>query len=211
MQVACKAVPGHLRHGDVLGPCLTGLDTFPSGGSITLNFDVDNDGDPDPEVVTLSSPAGSNAIIVRRQQSGDVIETEMVSLSLAGNSSFVGPVRVRVGSSFGLPASTGQITNVVRDANGGFASGDSFFDVFFEVEVGGNMARNDEAVRLEASAPITSLPPNDPAADNTECIQYAEDVLGQTGLPITDPIHIPYANDPASVCRQSDDPGGTTD
>ncbi len=206
MQIPQTAVPGHLGHGDVRGGCLTGVDTFPSGGSITLLPPIV----PNPEIVTLSSAGLPDAIIRRQQQSGDIIETEMVSLELVGTKVGGVPVSVRVGSSFGLPASTGKIINVVRDPGGGFGSGDSFFDVFFEIEVGPNVARNDEAVRLEArnrdtkeSAPITSLPPNDPDdPDNTECIQYAEEVLGQTGLPITDPIHIPFANDPDSVCRQ---------
>ena len=206
MQVSQTAVPGHLGHGDVIGGCLTGVDTFPSGGSITLLPPIV----PNPEIVTLSSAGFPDAIITRQQQSGDVIETEMVSLELTGTSIGGIPVRVRVGSNCGLPASTGKIINVDRDPDGGFGSGDSFFDVFFEIEVGGNVARNDEAVRLEArnrdtkeSAPITSRPPNDPAdPDNTEWIEYAEDVLGQTGLPITDPIHIPFAEDPDSVCAR---------
>jgi len=207
MQVPQSAVPGHLGHGDVLGPCLTGMDTFPSGGSITLLPPIV----AFPEIVTLSSAGLPDAIIRRQQQSGDVIDTEMVSLELVGASS-LGPVRVRVGSAFGLPPSTGTITNVVRDADGGFESGDSSFDVFFEVDVGGTVARNDEAVRLDARnaatkelAPITSLPPNVPPEPgeedpNTECIEYAENILGQTGLPITDPIHRPFAEDPDSVC-----------
>ena len=206
MQVPESAVAGHLAHGDVEGSCLTGEDTFPSGGSITLLPPVV----PAPEIVILSSAGLPDAIVTRQQQSGDVIETEMVSLELTGTSPSGIPVSVKVGSSFGLPASRGEITNIVRDADGGFKSGDSFFDVFFEVEVGGISASNEEAVHLEASAPITSLPPNDPdqTDPNAACIEYAEDVLGQTGLPITDPIHIPFVNDPDSVCApRGDDPG----
>ena len=204
MAVPEMGVRGHLRHGDILGYCpiLAGVDTFPSTGSFNLNLGEVGIVVPGGPVVmvNLSSAGLPDAIVERQTQVGTTIETEIVSLQLKGVSP-LGPVEVKVGRAFGLPPSTGQITNVV---NGSFVSGDSFFDVFFEVTVGGAggvAVSNAVAVRLDARnaatlepAPITSLPPNDPAdPDNTDCITYAESVAA-TGL-LTDFFHTPFGGE----------------
>ena len=83
----------------------------------------------------------------------------------------VGPMHVRVGAGNTVPVTTGpslgRIENVVQDpldpgfpsgAPLSFFSGDSFFDIFFEIDVAGITLFNANPARLEAND-ISSLPP----------------------------------------------------
>ena len=87
-----------------------------------------------------------------------VIETEIISMELHGTDdgvSTVGPAIIRAGSSFGLPPSTGKI--VAFDSAEDFPA-ESFFDVFFEVEVDGfGQFKNHDPFRIEAT--IDAIPP----------------------------------------------------
>lgn len=113
--------------------------------------------------------------IIRQQQQGtgdgaptSFIDTEIQSLSLVGNSPSLGPMTVRIGAGNGVlqGQTLGRVENVVSNPPGvpvlvgpdDFVSGDSFFDVFFEIDVAGQTFYNRTPHRLEAA--ITELPPN---------------------------------------------------
>jgi hypothetical protein len=111
--------------------------------------------------VDIITPLGSDTLVMRgpttvhvdlgsmRDEGGrDVVDTEIVSMSLTGFSPTLNSgVEIRAGSDFGLP-SPGQIQENQNDTPGVLdlppfvledpiqpQSADSFFDVFFEVEV----------------------------------------------------------------------------
>jgi hypothetical protein len=139
-----------------------------SAGSLTISHMPQS-----PETVALS---GSSMWVVDVGPDGeagdtdtdgfDQVPTEMVQLALTGDSS-LGPVTLRVRDQNLSPyqPSLGQIeelSNPVPDyldlppyAPSGYA--DSFFDVFFEIEVGGNVLHSPVPVTLGAGIP--SLPP----------------------------------------------------
>jgi hypothetical protein len=90
----------------------------------------------------------------------DEIGTKIVELDLMGHSS-MGPVRVRLNPDM---ASTGEIEEQVNGHPGRLdldpfhpGNADSFFDVFFEIEVGGLVLHNEQPKRL--STVITHKPP----------------------------------------------------
>ena len=112
-----------------------------SGPSIVIvEIDPDTGADPTP-----GDGAGGR----------DKVDTELVSMSLTG-----GGVTLRAGALNGLPASLGEITEnsnpqpgILDVPNFGTPGGtaDSFFDVFFEVEVPSfGTLHNRQAARLEA-------------------------------------------------------------
>ena len=90
------------------------------------------------EVISLSSNGFPLSHVHRDAQVVTTINTEMVSLDLAGISANVGYVHLRVGAGNATPVieggSFGQITNVVTSGNN-FVSGDSYFNIFFELDV----------------------------------------------------------------------------
>lgn len=104
----------------------------------------------------------------------DFIDTEILDLTLTGTSVNVGPFSVRIGAANGVQEAPtlGQVTNVVSApigtfdpvGPGAFVIGDSFFDVFFEIDVvvSGNPMTfyNRDPHVLEAPG-ITELPPVD--------------------------------------------------
>ena len=73
----------------------------------------------------------------------DEVQTEMVELDLRGNSAMLGPVRMRLNTNY---RSTGMMEETINNRSGvldvpPFGSGtvESFFDVFFEVEIAGQV------------------------------------------------------------------------
>ncbi len=91
--------------------------------------------------------------------SGTDIETELVQLELAadGGPTF-GNIVIRERAD---KKSSGLIQNVVADDNGDFVSGDSFFDIFVEVEIAGmglELDSGGSTLRLDAGT-IIELPP----------------------------------------------------
>lgn len=157
---------------------VAGQDFFPSGGEIELELQLPGQ-KPLVERIELTSQGLPDAVINRGALTDSHIDTEIVQLDLAGQSS-LGQVFVRAGSGYGLPASTGRIDNVKLDRSGGFESGDSFFDVFVEIQViprvpapgqgpgdivgppiaGPIIAQNATPLRLQTT--ISKLPPNYP-------------------------------------------------
>lgn len=85
------------------------------------------------------------------------IPIEILSMTLTGNSD-LGPIVITERPDM---ASTGMITNVVADGGGNFVSGNSFFDVFVEIDLPGlGLAVNtgNQPVHVKADG-ITALPP----------------------------------------------------
>ena len=113
---------------------------------------------------------------------GDTIPTEIVQVQMCGVSGSLGlELKVKIGRNFGLPPSTGQILNITQKKDGRIRRADSFFDVFFDIEVrspGSPSAikvKNITPARLDALPAIDCLPPNDPNCDSLDTA-YAEEV-----------------------------------
>ncbi|UCE58476.1 MAG: thrombospondin type 3 repeat-containing protein [Phycisphaerales bacterium] len=115
-------------------------------------------GDQGTETVTLTGPS---TVLVGLEQLGDSdqdgledVPTEMVQLDLTGDSSLTGPVTVRLSET---TPSTGEIEEESNDTDGvldippfaGAGSGDSFFDIFVEIEIGTDTYHNNVPKRMQ--------------------------------------------------------------
>ncbi len=125
------------------------------------------------ELIPLTS--GPFTIVRQQQQglgdgsAGSFIDTEILGLTLIGTSINVGPMMARIGADNSVQQgpTLGQITNVVSApiglpvlvGPGDFISGNSFFDVFFEVDVAGSTFYNRTPHTLSLPN-IDSLPPS---------------------------------------------------
>ncbi len=136
-----------------------GRDRFPSNLEVVLEIDGIT---PGPTMVALTSTDVFDYATVLRDPppyaTGTPIQTEMVSMSLVGSDPILGPITVI--ESPRMP-STGQITDVVAPG-GFFQQGNSFFDMWPEIELG-NMPDfgtiiTKEPHHLTANG-ITDLPP----------------------------------------------------
>ena len=130
------------------------LDQFFSDGVITLEIFS-----PPLSTTTIATiPFSGDTIVIRGQPDvGGVIQTEIVSMSLTGFDPALGPIVVRESTT---QPSNGQVVNATFDGSGNFLSGDSFFDVFVEIDLPaiGQTAFNQNPVPLEALS-IAQLPP----------------------------------------------------
>jgi hypothetical protein len=137
-------------------PLPGGTDSFPS----TVKLVIDDAGFGEPFVVRLSSASHPDAVVQRAPQVGDTIDTELIQLELAGFQPRVGSIILRQDPA---QPSLGQIRNVTLDEDGacGLVSGDSFFDVFVEIELPdqGQTWIHEDPIRIEA--PLDGLPPRD--------------------------------------------------
>ncbi len=126
------------------------------------------------------------------------VQTEMVSLNLVGNSP-MGPVKVRLRDVRQYPqfGTYGFIEETVNDTPGvldlppfGTGTADSFFDVFFEVDLGGQVLHNIQPKRMKAT--LTHKPPgqDDTYEDHTRTELY--DLNDRpAGIYVTDASHTP--------------------
>jgi len=141
--------------------CPGGFDDMPTGALVGI--DLGGDCEADVSAVLngpahiARSPSHDDSLFYPglRPIDGhrDVIDTEIVAMELTG-----GGLTLRAGAGFGhggvLRPSRGAIAEDPADA----LLGDSFFDVFFEVDLGGgHFAYNWIPVRVEAD--VTCLPP----------------------------------------------------
>ena len=98
----------------------------------------------------------------------DIVDTELVQLDLVGSSPF-GPVFLEIRDDAKSPfqRSFGQIQEAIDTLNGFLdlppvragPPASSFFDVFFEINVGGFILHNEDPLFLEAVQGIKSKPP----------------------------------------------------
>ncbi|MFQ5591370.1 MAG: hypothetical protein ACE5HE_09425, partial [Phycisphaerae bacterium] len=135
-------------------------DCFQSQGQGTITLDVEDVTCAAGIPLDLASAGFDSAIVEVAPgpyAAGEDIDTELVQLELAADGGALGPIVVRERDDV---ASTGLIQNVEVD-NGDFARGDSFFDVFIEIEMADASVRYDTGetpFRLDAGT-ITELPP----------------------------------------------------
>ena len=151
-----------------LGLCDTNLvplvqDCFSSTGHGTISLDVADTTCVGGIQLDLASGILDSSVVELSQgpyTTGEDISTELVQLELsADGGATLGEITIRLRSDL---LSTGAIENVMADATTGeFISGDSFIDVFIEVEIAGMGLTLDTGTtpfRLEAGT-ITGLPP----------------------------------------------------
>jgi len=123
------------------------------------------------------------------------VTTQIVELNLTGTSPSLGPVTVQQNfssPSFGQIEETGNLTNGTLDLPPFTSSGtaDSFFDVFFEVEVGGNIFITDTPKRMRSL--IRHKPPALGDVYEDPQIVPLLDLFGEsTGFAIGPTRHIP--------------------
>jgi len=163
MTLGDQGISFHLDHVPTGASCdatLTPLflDCFESTGRGTITLDV-NDTNCAAGVELDLASAGFDSAIVELDPppytTGTDIQTELVQLELGADTP-LGPVVIRLRND---KPSLGRITNVEADGNGDFVRGDSFFDVFIEVELSGTMYHTgDTPFRLDAGT-IFELPP----------------------------------------------------
>lgn len=134
-------------------PCPAGDDTMPTGALAGIDITLDCVRDQNivltgPVRVRRTSPLDdSNNFPGTRPIDGhlDVIDTEIIEMTLTGSG-----VTLRAGAGVGvppLPPSLGTIAEQPGNPN----LADSFFDVFFEIELsGGTKLRNQTPLRIEA-------------------------------------------------------------
>jgi hypothetical protein len=133
------------------------------------------------------------------------VPTEMVQLELTGLNPTLGLVSLRLRDP-SLPPfrrSTGQIEENVNNTPGildvpPFAPGgtaDSFFDVFFEVEVGGQILHSEHPSRMEST--ISHKPPSQGTAYDKPpgMIPLLDEQGNPTGISIVQASHVPSPGD----------------
>jgi uncharacterized repeat protein (TIGR01451 family) len=158
------------------------------------------------ETVELSGPTTVNVFIGPQGQAQDSdgngrddVATELVALDLRGNSS-LGPVQVRLRPSHKHPnqRSTGRIEEVVNLTPGTLdippfrpiGSATSFFDVFVEIAVAGQVLHNDKPKRLTGI--IRNKPPKEgDTYESPEIIELLDENERLTGYRLGRAIHIP--------------------
>ena len=147
---------------EIQSPLGTVLDTVTVNGPTTVNVDLGSLGDGDADGL-------------------EQLQTEMVQMDLTGTSSVLGPVIVRLRDSTERPfqrtlgeleeslnVQAGRLDSLGDDpplcvehptppANCVDTTAYSFFDVYFEVQVGGNVLHNETPKKMEAT--ITHKPP----------------------------------------------------
>jgi len=161
--------------------CSGGSDTMPSAAVVGIDMDLDCIEDmaltlAGPTTVVRSDPQDDSMQfpgLAPVDGHMDVIDTEIVAMSLSG-----GGVTLTAGGGLGVQALAPTVGAAVEEA-GDNTLIDSFFDVMFEVDLGGGMyAYNQQPVRVEAV--IDCVPPDATFVFPPGCIPlYTTPVPGQ--------------------------------
>ena len=163
--------------------------------------------------VRLSGPSKVEVALNRigdpDNNSREQVPSEMVELNLTGNSAATGPVVLRLRDETKPPymKSLGEIEENVNNTNGVLdvppftpvGTADSFFDVFFEVEVGGMVLHSRTPSRMDST--ISHKPP---APGNTYdkppgVIPLYDENGNPTGIEIVQASHTPDPGDDIEV------------
>lgn len=118
----------------------------------------------------------------------DEVETELVSLSLTGSDSVLGPISIMESSSFESSGEIEETNNLdpgvlnLAPFTGGSFPADSFFDVFVEIEVDGSRFVTDQPILIQGV--ISHKPPNTGEYyENIEEVELIDYVTGEgTGI-----------------------------
>ncbi len=137
----------------VCSPLPADNDTLAASGLLVL--DLLSGGEP--FVVRLSSAGvgGADAIVHRNAQAGDTVATSITQLELSGFHPRTGTLHLRKSPTL---LSTGEIREIVKDGACAFVHGESFFDVFIELDSGGSGETWHNLAPLRVDARQTRLP-----------------------------------------------------
>ena len=130
----------------------------------------------------------------------DVIDTEIVSMCLTG-----GGVTLVAGAGQGQGAVLAPSLGAIAEQPGDNEVAESFFDVFFEVDLGGGAyAYNQTALRIQID--INCVPPQAEYLHPTGCLElYTSPVPGQ-GINVANLVsaeHHVHPNEAAACCAQN--------
>lgn len=143
--------------------CGGGTDGLSTGALVGIDLTLDGIVDQDltltgPTTVERGSPLDDSVTFPgTRPVDGhlDVIETEMLSMNLVGSG-----VTLKAGEGQGFGGSLGPSNGLIFEQSSDNTMCESFFDIFFEVDLGGgNRAYNHQALRLQTA--IDRVPPAD--------------------------------------------------
>lgn len=188
-----------------LDGCTSGIDTFSSVATIGLDLNLDNVKDIS---VVLSGPTsiyrgGPVDAIVGHPRLGnvgtidghmDVIETEIISLTLTG-----GGITVRAGDGTGNLLNDGPLYSpgALQEKPADSFRADSFFDVWFELDTPSGTLHNLQPLRLEST--IDRVPPI--GFSYTHAIPNPIGLFDQYGIErarLVDAVHMPVP-EPSSL------------
>ncbi len=157
--------------------CPAGIDEIANQGA-EVGIDLDLDCVADVNLILRPCSAPDDLLIVDRDDPvGHTIQTEIISMCLTSGGP--APITLIAGAGLGqggvLAPSFGAIEEQVDDPK----LADSFFDVFFEVDLGGGMyVYNQTPLRIEAV--INCVPPNARYIKPEGCFPlYTSPILGQ--------------------------------
>ncbi len=181
---------------EIQSPLGTVLDTVTVNGPTTVNVDLGSLGDGDADGL-------------------EQLQTEMVQMDLTGTSSVLGPVIVRLRDSTERPfqrtlgeleerlnVQAGRLDLLGDDpplcvehptppANCEDTTAYSFFDVYFEVQVGGNVLHNEAPKKMEAT--ITHKPPaTEETYERPEAIRLYDEAGNPTNVWVAGTHHTPF-------------------
>jgi hypothetical protein len=178
--------------------CAAGNDYLPSAALVGIDTDLDPDCTADinlimhgPVKVHRSAPLDDSVNFPgTRPLDGhlDVIDTEILMMHLTGLGGIVLTAGGGQGQGAVLAPSLGRIAEYYSDP----AVGDSFFDVFFEVDLGGgNYAYNHTALKVQTR--VTCIPPYQEYIHVLDCIELYDSPTGGTHIAnLVAPIHDAY-------------------
>ncbi|MDP6342899.1 MAG: PEP-CTERM sorting domain-containing protein [Alphaproteobacteria bacterium] len=161
--------------------CAAGFDLFSSSATVGIDIDLDLLQDitmvlNGPTKIQRSNPLDDSANFPGLRPVDahlDVIDTEIISLTLTG-----GGATLRAGA--GLIASGQQSLGAIAEQPGDPTLADSFFDVFFEIDVFGMTLHNQTALNLQAV--VSEVPPLG--------VDYVHPLPGPVALYNTSNVHV---------------------
>jgi hypothetical protein len=194
--------------------CAAGVDEMPSGATVGIDLDLDCRPDTSlvlrgPVLIRRSAPLDDSLNFPgTRPNDGhlETLDTEIVSMTLSG-----GGVVFTAGAGLGRGGVLSPSLGVILEQSGDDRAADSFFDMFFEIDLGaGRFAYNLMPLRVESK--IDCIPPDATYIHPTGCLPLydspvpgAGDIIAQ--LVTADHSTFPACGDPGTGdCRR---PNGT--
>ena len=137
-------VAGLLR--DAVSANSTQTQVFPVAGRLGLKISGEKG-------AFLAKLEGTATVVTRGDPDSREFQTEILSMELTGSIKIGNPrkdepIKLKIGRSFGLPASTGTIVPITPQ---GVFPAESFFDVFTQIELGGKFLHNESPIRMRST------------------------------------------------------------